>query len=59
MDHGALAILLGVMSMRFLLQECTSGSKTTEETDRKLKIVTTIFPEYDWTRAFLGNGKRM
>ena len=23
--------------------------------DKKLKIVTTIFPEYDWTRAVLGD----
>lgn len=30
-------------------------AKTTEETDRKLNIVTTIFPEYDWTRNILGN----
>ena len=33
----------------------TAEAKTTEETDKKLNIVTTIFPEYDWTRAILGD----
>lgn len=53
---GALAILLGVMSIAIpFLGMHIAEAKTTEETDRKLNIVTTIFPEYDWTRNILGN----
>ena len=53
---GALAILLGVMSIAIPLSGMhIAEAKTTEETDRKLNIVTTIFPEYDWTRNILGN----
>ena len=53
---GALAILLGVMSIAVHLSGMhIAEAKTTEETDRKLNIVTTIFPEYDWTRNILGN----
>lgn len=32
-----------------------SGSKDNRNTDKKLNIATTIFPEYDWTRAILGD----
>lgn len=53
---GSLAILLGVMSISIPFAGIhTAESKTTEETDKKLNIVTTIFPEYDWTRAILGD----
>lgn len=53
---GALAILLGVMSIAVPFSGMPiAEAKTTEETDRKLNIVTTIFPEYDWTRNILGN----
>lgn len=53
---GALAILLGVMSIAIPFSGMhIVEAKTTEETDRKLNIVTTIFPEYDWTRNILGN----
>ena len=38
-----------------LLVGCGSG-KTVESTDnKKLQIVTTIFPEYDWVKEILGN----
>ena len=53
---GALAILLGVMSIAVPFSGMhIAEAKKTEETDRKLNIVTTIFPEYDWTRNILGN----
>ena len=53
---GSLAILLGVMSISIPFAGIhTAEAKTTEETDKKLNIVTTIFPEYDWTRAILGD----
>ena len=53
---GALAILLGIVSIAVPFSGMhTAEAKTTEETARKLNIVTTIFPEYDWTRAILGD----
>ena len=53
---GALAILLGIVSIAVPFSGVhTAAAKTTENTDRKLNIVTTIFPEYDWTREILGD----
>ena len=53
---GALAILLGIASIAVPFSGVhTAAAKTTEDTDRKLNIVTTIFPEYDWTRVILGD----
>ena len=53
---GALAILLGVISIAVPFAGMhTAEAGTTESKDKKLNIVTTIFPEYDWTRNILGN----
>ena len=53
---GARAILLGIASIAVPFSGVhTAAAKTTEDTDRKLNIVTTIFPEYDWTRVILGD----
>ena len=53
---GSLAILLGVLSISIPFAGIhTAEAKTTEDTEKKLNIVTTIFPEYDWTRAVLGD----
>ena len=53
---GSLAILLGVLSISIPFAGIhTAEAKTTENTDKKLYIATTIFPEYDWTRAILGD----
>ena len=53
---GSIAILLGILSIGIPFAGMnTAEAKTTENTDKKLKIVTTIFPEYDWTRAILGD----
>ena len=49
---GALAILLGVVSIGIPFSGVHEAEAKT--TDDKLKIVTTIFPEYEWTRAVLG-----
>lgn len=43
-----------VMAMCMLCLTGCSG-KTVSNEDKKLKIVTTIFPEYDWVRAILGD----
>ena len=53
---GSLAILLGILSIGIPFAGIhTAEAKTTENTDKKLNIVTTIFPEYDWTREILGD----
>ena len=53
---GSLAILLGVLSISITFAGIhTAEAKTTENTDKKLNIASTIFPEYDWTRAILGD----
>ena len=53
---SSLAILLGILSISIpLAGVCTAEAGTTEDSGKKLKIVTTIFPEYDWTRAVLGD----
>ena len=53
---GSLAILLGVLSISIPFARIhTAEAKTTENTDKTLNIATTIFPEYDWTRAILGD----
>ena len=49
---GALAILLGVVSIAIPFSGVHEAEAKT--TDDKLKIVTTIFPEYEWTKAVLG-----
>lgn len=52
---GALAILLGVVSIAVPFSGMhTAEAGTNNSSDKKLKIVTTIFPEYDWTRNILG-----
>ena len=53
---SSLAILLGVLSISIPLAGVrTAEAGTTEDSGKILKIVTTIFPEYDWTRAVLGD----
>ena len=44
--------LVAVMCI-FCLTACSG--KTAQDGDKKLKIVTTIFPEYDWVKAILGD----
>lgn len=50
-----LAFFMGVVSLSISLTGLHTAEAGTKDTsDKKLKIVTTIFPEYDWTRAVLG-----
>ena len=50
-----LAFFMGVVSLSIPLTGLHTAEAGTKDTsDKKLKIVTTIFPEYDWTRAVLG-----
>ena len=44
------AILLALTTSLF-----AAKAKKTDKANGKLKVVTTIFPEYDWTREIIGN----
>lgn len=44
--------LAAVMCVLYLT---ACSGKTVQDGDKKLKIVTTIFPEYDWVKAILGD----
>ncbi|MFV0364111.1 MAG: metal ABC transporter substrate-binding protein [Suipraeoptans sp.] len=51
------------LAMTISVSGCANGAKTTDDTDSdnsqdkdgKIKIVTSIFPEYDWVREILGD----
>jgi len=47
------ALLLALMMLAGVLASC--GKPKDAGNDGKLKVVTTIFPEYDWVRAILGD----
>lgn len=50
----SLAVLLSIICIPFGGEyEVNAGTK--DASDKKLKIVATIFPEYDWARAVLGD----
>ncbi len=49
-----IAIFIASCIMLALLAGCTVGTDTQVKQNDKLKIVTTIFPVYDWTKAVLG-----
>ena len=50
----AISILLSLVLAAGILTGCSPAS-TTERGSEKLRIVTTIFPEYDWVREILGD----
>ena len=47
------ALLLALMMLAGVLAGCGKPKDTGKA--GKLKVVTTIFPEYDWVRAILGD----
>ncbi len=47
-----ITIILAVVMAVFSLSACATGKPAS---DGKLKIVTTIFPEYDWVKQILGD----
>ena len=47
------ALLLALMMLAGVLAGCGKPKDTGKAS--KLKVVTTIFPEYDWVRAILGD----
>ena len=46
---------LGLIILTLLTTSVFAKAKKTEKNSNKLKVVTTIFPEYDWTREILGD----
>lgn len=48
-----IACCLAAVMCVLCLTACSG--KTAQDGDKKLKIVTTIFPEYDWVKAILGD----
>ncbi len=55
-----LAMIIAAVMMIGLLSACGSNSavsgveKNVSKTDKKIQVVTTIFPEYDWVRNIVG-----
>ncbi len=47
-------ITAAALAAALLLALTACGAAAETEADRSLKIVTTVFPEYDWTRELLG-----
>ena len=48
-------LLIAVLALTFGLCSCQSGNNTASKDSDKIKVVTTIFPEYDWVKAILGD----
>ena len=48
-------IIAGLTILLALTTSVFAKAKKTEKNSNKLKVVTTIFPEYDWTREILGD----
>lgn len=47
-----IALLLALMMAVGMLAGCAKQNDDTDDTTDKLRIVTTIFPEYDWVKEF-------
>ena len=50
-----IALLLALLMAVGMLAGCVKQNDDTDDTTDKLRIVTTIFPEYDWVKAVLGD----
>ena len=50
-----IALLLALMMAVGMLAGCAKQNDDTDDTTDKLRIVTTIFPAYDWVKAVLGD----
>ena len=48
-------LLFSLMSLIVLLVGCESSESTTESVSDKVKIVTTLFPQYDFARVIGGD----
>lgn len=50
-----LAMMLAVVLLLGTLVGCASGKDTAGSDDGRIRIVTTVFPAYDWVKNILGN----
>lgn len=50
-----ISVILGVLSLTAALSGCTQASAGQAGADKRLSVVTTIFPEYDWVRNIAGD----
>ena len=50
-----IACLLAVLMLTGIFTACTNGNVSDGKKSDKLKIVCTIFPEYDWVKQILGS----
>ena len=50
-----LIILIAIILMVICFTGCSSENKQSAAENRKIQIVTTIFPEYDWVMCILGD----
>ena len=50
-----ISIFLALFIITGILAGCRSGESSGAARDKKLKIVATIFPEYDWVKQILGD----
>ena len=50
--------LLGLIILTLLTTSVFAKAKKSDKNNGKLKVVTTIFPEYDWTREILGDNAK-
>ena len=50
-----LSLMLAAVLMSGCLAACGSGEKKTSPAEDKIRIVVTIFPEYDWVQNILGS----
>ena len=51
-----MSVLAVLMASAVCFTACKTNTKKSD--DKKLSIVTTIFPEYDWVMNILGDKKR-
>ncbi len=50
------AVILAVVLVVLTFTACSNGSQKTENNDGKIKVVTTIFPIYDWVKNIDADG---
>ena len=53
-----IAIMTCLLVFAGIFTGCGASSSDSDKDSRKLKIVTTIFPEYDWVRNILGDKQK-
>ena len=52
---GNIAALATALSLALALTACGGGANNTATNTKRLRVVTTIFPAYDWVREILGD----